>query len=106
MKNREFKEMEAVVSICGDYCAWHEASVYVDYIFGYSKYPESFEDEFCERLGIKHEDINKINDETRDNIYREIIEESEYSDYCDYEIRKVICEFRENKIINTYMQIS
>jgi len=109
-KKCKFREVRAVVSICGDYCAWHESDISSEYIFGdefsiHSDFIDSMEED--EDFDFKYSKFNKKKNNTKkdlDNIVEDYIDN--YSgDYCDYEIKTILLKMKGDGIVQEYLQI-
>jgi hypothetical protein len=95
--SKEIEEVTVVLRACGDYVAFHEMSLYVEYVFGSVEYSEILEnviddgntpEEICKLIEEIWEDKKDISTEEQ-QILDDLVEKfvSNYEgDYCDYAI--------------------
>ncbi len=95
---KDYKTVQGIVRICGDYCAWHETSLVVDYIFG--DHPIQYD--IFESIRDFNSD-NKPKDEL-DEAARKYVENYN-GDYCDYGIRTILLEYEDGNITNKWIAI-
>lgn len=114
---REYKKAKAIVVCTGDYVAWHEMGITVDYVFGtYYEPSETFEDEETNfmktELELSESDIEKawqgsqilseVDKIKLDNYMKRLVISYE-RDYVDVELKEVLLEIDNNKILNKYL---
>jgi len=100
----EYKELQAVVRICGDYAAWHEIGIYCEYVFGYRDTLDDIGKAVCEKLDIDWDELENIELSDLEAHIHGIVQEDE-GDYCDIEIKTVLCKIKDGEIVGTYLSI-
>lgn len=103
------KTKEAILQMCGDYCAFHEASIYCAWIFGeqenadmcweIEEIMEYAEDNFPD--DFENDSLTKEQKAQIDVFARGWAESQDSGDYCDYEIQTVMIDGS-----NVYMKIN
>ena len=88
MEQKQPQLVEAVVSISGDYCAWHEVGIRCEHIFG-SGCPGFLYEVVSDYQELSEEEMEAMDAETIDKTVRDFIEKYE-SDYTDYTIATVL----------------
>ena len=108
-----FTKNKAVVSMCGNYCAFHEITFYVEWIFGETYYAEDNMPEYlCKKLKLDNDcdwdDDNpllKQDKKVLDKMVEEYIKKHN-RDYCDLQIKTVLEETDNNgNTIGLYLKI-
>ena len=88
------KEVEAVVSVCGDYCAFHEMMLTVDYVYGDNPIIFDVLEGMDELENLSDEDIKKMDKNELDKKVKEYINSFDDSgDYCDYK-NAIVLEYK------------
>ena len=100
----EYKELQGVKRICGDYAAWHEIGVYCEYIFGIPSTLGDIGESICEEMEIDWDNLDSVDPVELDKAVRKIVQEHD-SDYCDIEIDTILCKFTDGKLVQTYLSI-
>ena len=82
MEQKQPQLVEAVVSISGDYCIWHEVSIRCEHVFG-SGCPGFLYEVVSDHLELSEEEIEAMDAETIDKTVKDFIEKyaSAYTDY-------------------------
>ena len=107
MKKKEFEEVEAVVSICGDYCAWHETSIRIQYLFG--DFPIDLDMistlENSEEIEFDYEEFKNSKKNSKKHLDKKVQKfiDNYDGDYCDYEIQTILVKFKDGSIIQKYI---
>lgn len=95
---------KAIIGIYGDYCAWQETSLTVEYLFGEGFYIEDgkFADYLCDDLGYKWEDLEKMDKVALDDIankwFTDNIKEMNSGDWGDWAEHAVVFDKETNSI--------
>jgi len=100
----EYKELQGVKRICGDYAAWHEIGTYCEYVFGHRETLGEIGENLCETLNVDWEDLDELSLEALENGIKKMVQDSD-GDYCDIEIGTVLCKMENGKILKTYMEL-
>jgi len=100
----EYKELQGVVKICGDYAAWHEISMYCEYVFGHRETLRDLDELVCEKLEIDLSELKDVELGQLEAAIREVVKEDK-CDYCDIEIDTILCKFEHGKLVRTYLSI-
>ena len=104
MENK-FVTVQGVMRMCGDYCAWHEASIYCEWIFGDEYgYEGDLSESICESNDIEWEDYEKLSKSEKDVLATSTVEKYD-GDYCDYDISSMVVEIQDGEILNKYMSV-
>ena len=99
---KEFVEVKGIVSISGDYCAWHEASVSVQWVYGeYFYYEDMIGEYMCEALDCEWDELEKQDKEKMDKLAKEYVASYE-SDYTDIENAPVLLEIRNGDVYKVW----
>ena len=77
------KEVEAVVSVCGDYCAFHEMVLSVDYVYGNNPVIFDVLEGMDELEHLSDEDIQKMDKNELDKKVKKYVNSLDIGDYCD-----------------------
>ena len=102
----EYKELQGVKRICGDYAAWHEIGTYCEYVFGHNYTLGDISENICEEADITWEELLEYPTDKMDALVKKIVENSDDGyDYCDMEIGTVLCKMIDGKIVKTYMEL-
>ena len=109
MPSVEYKKLIGVGQICGDYCAWHETSIYCEYIYGHpNTLGDNMGEKVCEELDIELEDLKRITDSEKikkiDTIVKQAVKDCD-GDYCDMEDQTFLCLISDGNIIETYLEV-
>lgn len=95
---KEFIEAEGVISMSGDYCAWHEASIGVDWVYGKYFYCEDMAGEYlCEELDCDWDDLKNQDKATMDEAIRKYVNDWQ-TDYTDIENGPVLLEIVDGEV--------
>jgi len=101
-----FVKAKGIRRICGDYCAWHEASIYVEYVFGDLFFigDEAY-DYLIEKLELDWSDDDILEKQDKvllDKLVKEYMEDFEREN-CDKEIADCVVEVNDNgKVLEVY----
>ena len=105
MSQSKFITVKGVLRICGDYCAWHEASVYCEWIFGTKyNYQGDLTEAICEKNDLSWDDYKLLTIPEQDTLAEKVVE-SDDGDYCDMEVFDILVEVSDGKIINKFMKV-
>jgi len=101
-----FSKVKLVVRMCGDYVAFCETDVYIEYIFGdYFYVGDLIEEYLMKELNLDWEIegiLEKQDKSVLDSLVKEYIINIE-RDYCDFQISDGVVELDDNgKVLGTY----
>lgn len=111
-----FKKVNGIISISGDYCAFHEMSCSVIYVYGYGEcgYSDTMCEHYTEYMNIDfgdddveevaYQSFKKLTIDELDKVADDFINTWKYdADYSDYQKTKIIIEVNDSdKIVNSY----
>ena len=99
---KEFIEAQGIITISGDYCAWHEASIGVDWVYGKHFYCEDMVGEYiCDELDCDWEELKKQDKEVMDKLAKEYVSDFQ-GDYTDIENSTVLLEIRNGDVYKVW----
>jgi len=101
----EYKKVRIVGRMCGDYAAFHEASIYCEYVFGHKETLSDIGEKVCEELELEWEEVEKLPLKALEAVIEKIVKEDN-GDYCDTEIQNVLAKFEDGKFVEAYYTMS